>query len=132
MHLQHDVALGLMAHQMHDLADAMCYMQDCGVAYGLKLKHNANLRLDLEVYVVFDSPQPIESSREVQPAGMISLPGNLRHPSGFRWPPVTRSDCQKGCDVSCHMPNPTTPSRLEPCALDLSSNGKALRILFEQ
>ena len=108
-------------------------MQDCGVTYIVKLK--GDLRVDLEVYVVYD--EPMEAMLDPQ-ACMLNLQAGLPpNAAGYKWPPVHRSDCQKGCDVRCtahsliaclrgvqDMPRPhcsklagPTGSHAEPCPM---------------
>lgn len=58
------------------------------------LKLRKNLRIELEVYVAFDSPVQVEQEGS-------HLSPSLEPPCmGYKWPPVLRKHCQKGCNVS--------------------------------
>ena len=74
-------------------------LQDCGVAYTINLKNGQ--RLDMEVYLAFDQPEPLEESTGPDPQALKFDRGLAQHSEpGYRWPAVRRNRCVKGCSVS--------------------------------
>lgn len=73
-----------------------CIWQDCGVAYTISLKNGQ--RLDMEVYLAFDQPEPAEEV--IGPDAHLHRELHAQCSPGYRWPAVKRSRCAKGCTVS--------------------------------
>ena len=60
---------------------------------------------------MYDEPSQVEGLLDPQ-ACMLNLQAGLPpNAAGYKWPPVHRSDCQKGCDVRC-----TAPQIPQPCS----------------
>ena len=114
LHIKHKVAPD--PHLAKYWPETLCTYQECGVSYTARLTNGTSL--DLEVYVVYDMPEPTDGGDNRLQSPLQAAMGA---PQGFHWTPVQRSDCTKGCKVWFPAHLPQNALRLNHCRSNIAT-----------